>query len=275
MNDKKTIVITGASDGIGAAAARKLKAAGHDVIIVGRSPEKTERVAEKLSSPFYTADYAKLSDVVKLAEELKKYKKIDVLTNNAGAALNKRTVTGDGHEKTFQVNVLAPFLLTYLLLDKLIESKATVVTTSSIASNLTGQKFSLNDIENEKAYTPLKAYGEAKLCNALLTRELNRKYADKGISAVAFEPGVPRTNFACESTPFFKFMYHSVFKYLFTISPDKSAERLIRLALGKPDKDFIRGEIYSYKKPYKIKYSEKGAEEKLWDYCLKAVKDMV
>jgi len=269
--DKKTIVITGASDGIGAAAARKLKAAGHDVIIVGRNPAKTEKIARELSVPYHTADYAKLSNVKRLAEELKKYPKIDVLANNAGAALNKRAVTEDGHEKTFQVNVLAPFLLTYLLIDKLCADRATIVTTASIAANLMGQKFSTDDIENEKNYTPLKAYGEAKLCNVLFTRELDRRYRDKGISAVAYEPGIPRTNFACESTPFFKFMYHSVFKYLFTIPPEKSAERLIRLALGEPDKDFIRGETYSYKKPYKIKYNENGAAQQLWDYCLNAV----
>jgi len=274
MEKKKTIIITGASDGIGAAAARQLKAAGHEVVIVGRNETKCEKIANEINSPYYTADYARLSDVVKLADELNKYPIIDALANNAGAALNERKVTEDGFEQTFQVNVLAPFLLTYLLLDKLCGNAATVIATSSIASNLFGRGFSPDDIENKKSYSPLKAYGEAKLCDALLTRELQKRYGKKGINAVAFEPGVPRTNFASESVAFLKFMYHSAFKYLFTSSPQKSAKRLVRLAVGEPQKDFICGEVYSYKKLYKIKFSDEEAAEKLWEYCYNELKKL-
>jgi len=267
MEDKKTIVITGGSDGIGAAAARELKELGHDVIIVGRNEKKTKAVATELGIPYHIADYAILSDVARLAEELKKYPRIDALANNAGAALNERKTTPDGIEQTFQVNVLAPYLLTRLIIDKLCESKANVIQTASIAANLFGQKFSTEDIQNEKNYSAVKAYGEAKLCDILFTRELNKRYAEKGINAVAFEPGVPRTNFASESVPFLKFMYHSPFKYLFTSSPKSATKRLTRLILGEADKDFIRGETYSYKKPYKVKYNDPAAPSVLWNYC--------
>lgn len=269
MENEKTIIITGGSDGIGAAAARQLKAAGYSVAIVGRNIKKTEKVAKELDIPYHIADYAVLSDVARLAEELKKYPHISALANNAGAALNERKITRDGIEQTFQINVLAPFLLTRLLIEKLCADKANVIQTASIAANLFGRDFSLDDIQNEKNYSPVKAYGEAKLCDVLFTRELNKRYGGKGINAVAFEPGVPRTNFASESAPFLKFMYHSPFKYLFTSSPKSAAKRLNRLLIGDAEKDFIRGETYSYKKPYKIKYNSPSAPAALWEYCEK------
>lgn len=267
--DIKNIVITGASDGIGKAAAKQLKELGHNVIIIGRSEEKTEKVAHDLGAPFHIADYTRLWDVVRLAEELKSYDRIDVLCNNAGGAMGDRSVTVDGNERTFQVNVLAGFLLTRLLADKLCESCATVVQTSSIAANLFGADFGGEDFQNEKNYAPFKAYGYAKLEDILFTRELNKRYKDKGINAVAFEPGVVRTNFASESKGFVKFCYHSPLKYLFTITPKRSAERLIWLATGKPQEDFICGEVYSKKKIMDLKFKDESGEasRRLWDYC--------
>ena len=272
--EPKTIVITGASDGIGAAAAQQLKAMGHQVVIVGRSPEKTARVAKELEAPYHLADYSRLSDVVRLAGELQKYPKIDVLANNAGGAQNRRTLTEDGFERTFQINLLAQFLLTNLLADHLCKSRATVIQTSSIAANLFGSNFNVNDLQSERDYKAFDAYGAAKLEDILFTRELQRRYGEKGISAVAFEPGVVRTNFASESTPFVKFMYHSIFKYLFTISPERSAKRLTTLAAGEAGKDFLPGEVYSGKKLMKLKFRDPDgtAAKTLWDACFEMLK---
>ena len=264
----KTIIITGASDGIGAATARQLNALGHKVIIVGRNAEKTEKLAKELCAPYHIADFSKLEDVIHLARELTAYPHIDVLANNAGAVLNERTITQDGFERTFQINVLAGFLLTTLLTDKLCKDNATVIQTSSIAANIFGHKFNINDIQNERGYNPIKAYSEAKLCNILLTRELHRRYSAHGISAVAFEPGVPRSNFASEASWFLKTAYHSPLKYLFTSSKEKSAKRLIRLALGTPGKDFLCGETYSDKKLFRVKFKDNGSiAEELWNQC--------
>lgn len=273
----KNIVITGASDGIGLAAARKLKALGNNVIIVGRSPEKTKKVAAELDVPFHIADYSKLKDVVRLANELLSYEKIDVLCNNAGGAQGERTLTEDGIERTFQINVLAGFLLTELLIDKLCESNATVIQTSSIASNLFGYDLDIDDFQNERNYAPFKAYGYAKLEDVLFTKELNNRYKKRGLSAVAFEPGVVRTNFASESTGFVKFCYHSPLKYLFTISPEKSAERIVKLALGNPDHDFICGEVYSKDKIMDLKFKDTdgAAARKLWEYCEKLTEKFI
>lgn len=266
---KKTIVITGGSDGIGAAAARALVKAGQNVILVGRNPEKTARVAGELGVPYHLSDYARLSDVVRLAGELNAYDRIDVLANNAGGAQKERKLTEDGFERTFQINLLAPFLLTNLLLDKLSASHATVIQTASIAANLFGADFDPADPESENLYTPFRAYGRAKLCDILFTRELHRRYGDRGICAVAFEPGVVRTNFGSESVAFVRFCYHTPLKYLFTISPEKSARRLTRLALGAPGTDFAPGEVYSYKKPLRLKFRDPdgSAAASLWSAC--------
>lgn len=274
-NKIKTIVITGASDGLGAEAARYLHALGHNVVIVGRNPLKTRKLAEELNIPYHIADYARLGDVVRLARELSAYPEIDVLANNAGAMQNTRAVSEDGYELTFQVNVLAQFLLVKLLAEKLCACRVTVIQTASIAAKMFGNRFDVNDIENENAYTSTKAYGESKLCDILFTRELAKRYGDKGISAVAFQPGIPRTNFACEGPTFFKIMYHSPFKYLFTCSVKSAAKRLVRLATGLPGVDFECGKTYSYKKQYDCRFNDDSAAASLWDYCDGAVSKFI
>ncbi|GHH00833.1 SDR family NAD(P)-dependent oxidoreductase [Comamonas sp. JC664] len=135
----QTIVITGASDGIGAAAARELCAQGHKVVVVGRSPAKTREVATALGADFFVADFARFSEVRELADALRTaYPRIDVLANNAGGVFSQRALTEDGHELTFQVNHLSPFLLTLSLLDTLTASKARVVQTSSLGARVSG-----------------------------------------------------------------------------------------------------------------------------------------
>lgn len=274
--ENKTIVITGASDGIGKAAAKELKSLGNNVIIVGRSKEKTESVAKELDCPYYLVDYADLDQVVKLANELRKLDRIDVLANNAGGVQNERQITKDGFEKTFQINHLGSFLLTYLLLDKLCECNATVIQTSSIAANMFSA-FDIDDLNNEKDYTPFKAYVNGKLENVLFTRELDRRYKSKGINAVAFEPGVVRTNFGAGSIKFVEFAYHSFLKYFFTISPEKSAKRLIWLSMAKPDKDFKTGNIYTKKKVMNIKFKDEDGKvaEELWNKSLKMIEKYI
>ena len=112
----KVVIITGASDGIGAAAARELHSKGARVVVIGRSPEKTKKIAEELGVPYYTADFSRFDDVRKLAASIKKdYRHIDIFVNNAGGIMGtRREITVDGNEKTIQVNHLSPFLLTHL-----------------------------------------------------------------------------------------------------------------------------------------------------------------
>jgi len=244
---RRTIVITGASDGIGAAAARQLAADGHRVVVVGRSPEKTAAVAGEVGADFFVADFARLAEVRALAADLlERYERIDVLANNAGGIMADRQVSEDGHELTFQVNYLAPFLLTTLLLDRLEESRASVISTSSAAHRLFSD-FHLDDLEAERSYAPNAAYGNAKLAVNLFTRELDRRYRASGISAAAFHPGVVATNFAATSTSGMRVMYQTVLSRFLTSSA-KGADTLVWLATTTPGVDWEPGNYYVKRK---------------------------
>ncbi|MDD9206311.1 SDR family NAD(P)-dependent oxidoreductase [Georgenia sp. 10Sc9-8] len=244
----RTIVITGASDGIGAAAARRLSAAGERVVLVGRSPVKTAEVAREVGAPHHVADFARLSEVRDLAERLAAdHPRIDVLANNAGGIMGDRDITEDGFEKTLQVNHLGPFLLTHLLMDTLVDSRATVLNTSSIAARLFG-RIDVDDLNNEGDYSPEKAYGDAKLANILFTKELHRRFHGSGIATAAFHPGNVATNFASGSTSRMRYVYQTPLRHLALIGPDKGTRTLLWLANGTPGTDWTSGEYYEKKK---------------------------
>ena len=265
--EQQTIVITGASDGIGAAAARQLSARGERVVLVGRSPAKTAAVAHELGAPYHLADYADLDQVRNLASELQAaYPRIDVLANNAGGIMGDRAVTKNGFEKTFQVNHLAGFLLTYLLMPALIPGQAKVLQTSSVAAQRYGH-IDIDDLQNEQNYAPQKAYGNAKLENILFTRELHRRFGDQGISAAAFHPGIVATSFASDTTHLMRYVYHSPLKRLFTISPDRGAETLVWLAEGTPGRTWQPGGYYEKNKPgtTNAQADDPNLAEQLWD----------
>lgn len=269
----RTIVITGASDGIGTAAAKIFKERGERVVLVGRDPAKTERAARELDAPFHVADYAELAQVRGLAKELYHYPNIDVLANNAGGIMGARRTTVDGFEMTFQVNHLAGFLLTHLLLPKLVSSQAVVIQTSSRAARGFG-KFDIDDLQNERDWTPHTAYGNGKLANILFTRELQRRHGSEGISAVAFHPGIVGTNFASEQGTFLRGLYHTpVVKKLFTISPEKGAEPLLWLADGTPGVDWELGGYYEKKKPARSAAAahDDALAARLWEKSAKMV----
>jgi NAD(P)-dependent dehydrogenase (short-subunit alcohol dehydrogenase family) len=268
----RIVVITGASDGIGAAAARILKKRGDQVVIVGRSKEKTQRVAKELGAPFYLADFSNFDDVRKLAQHLQSdLPRIDVLANNAGGVMGGRLLTIDRFELTLQVNHLAPFLLTTLLLDALIASKATVIATSSLANRRAG-KLDPDDLTLAHGYSAQDAYCKAKLMNILFSQELNRRYHALGLAVASYQPGVVRTNFSSEFGGSFAVFYTSFLKYVLR-SPDKGAETLVWLATTTPDHDWQPGEYFKDKK---ICRANRQAHDpvlaaQLWDASLAAV----
>ncbi|WP_214108011.1 SDR family NAD(P)-dependent oxidoreductase [Acrocarpospora catenulata] len=248
MSEKKVVVITGASDGIGAAAARRLHANGHTVVVVGRSPEKTRTIAAELGVDSYVADYTRLDDVERLAGELNSaYPRIDVLANNAGGVFGTRTKTVDGFEKTFQVNHLAPFLLTRLLLDTLLASRASVLQTSSTVRF--AKKLDLDDLDHDRNYDPVHAYGASKLENILFTTELHRRYHARGISAASFYPGNVATNFASDTTsPIMRFVRflasNPLIRRAMLSTPDQGADQIVWLAESVPGIDWQPGAYY-------------------------------
>lgn len=243
----RTIVITGASDGIGAAAARALHQAGHEVVVVGCSPEKTRAVAGELGAASYTADFSSLDEVRRLADELgERHPRIDVLAHNAGGLFGRRTMTADGHEMTFQVNHLAPFLLTSLLLPTLVASRASVISTSSLAAR--AGRLDLDDLDHERGYVPARAYGDAKLANIVFTHGLHQRFGDQGVSAAAFHPGVVASNFAAANRGPAWLVYHTPLRRLL-LSSEQGADTLVWLASTTPGQDWTPGLYYERRRP--------------------------
>ncbi|KJL24468.1 Serine 3-dehydrogenase [Microbacterium oxydans] len=242
----KTIVLTGASDGIGAAAARQLAGPAHRLILVGRSAEKTRAVAEETGAEWFTADFARLDDVRALAGKITDAvgdAGIDVLANNAGGIFGDRTPTVDGFEKTMQVNHLAPFLLTNLLLPRLLRTGGAVINTSSIAHRLFGH-LDVDDLDNARRFSPNKAYGDAKLANVLFAKSLHTKFHADGLSAVAFHPGTVQTNFASDSSSVMRLLYRTPLKHLMLIGADKGGATLRWFIEGTPDETWFSGAYY-------------------------------
>lgn len=248
---RRTIVITGGSDGIGAEAARQIAHAGEDrLILVGRSAEKTASVARELGAEYFLADFTKLSDVRRLATDIRQsVDRVDVLANNAGGVFGERTVTTDGNEKTFQVNLLAPFLLTHLLLDLLRAGDGAVVNTSSASAKIVG-KVDVDDLNHERTYAPMRAYGDAKLASILFARGLHSRYYSQGINAVAFDPGNVRTGFGAENNDVLTWLlYRTPLSRLALIPPEKGGANLAYFLTGTPGVDWEPGRFYAQQKP--------------------------
>jgi NAD(P)-dependent dehydrogenase (short-subunit alcohol dehydrogenase family) len=243
--DGRTIVITGGSSGIGAAAARMLRAKGAEVVITGRSAE-TQRLADEIGADPHLVDFADLADVERFAQALlDRYPRIDVLVNNVGGIIGDRRVTRDGHEMTLQVNHLAGFLLTRRLRQRLEESRAVVINTSSVANNLGSIDF--DDLQNEKSYQAFRAYGRAKLMNILHAMEIERRF--DGVHAASFHPGGISTGFAREGGGLIRWIYESPLRHLFLKSPEKGVDTLVWLVTARPGADWTSGEYYARRKP--------------------------
>ncbi len=243
---RKTILITGASDGIGAACARDLAAKGHRLLVTGRSRQKIEAIARATGAEHFVADFTRLDDVRALAEAVRAAldgQGLDVLANNAGGIFGDRTPTADGFEKTLQVNHLAPFLLTHLLLDELRAGSGAVVNTSSIANRLFG-RLDVDDLNNHQHFSAHRAYGDAKLANILFTRGLHARFYQQGVTSVAFHPGNVATSFASDTTSPMRFLYGTWLRRLALISPERGGATLAWFIEGTPDVTWQSGAYY-------------------------------
>lgn len=192
-----TAVITGASAGIGAETAARLHDLGWKLAIVGRNKERTDAVAASVGGTAFYADYDSLADVRSLAAALlAKYPRIDVLLNNAGGLTSPRGLTVDGHERTFQRNHLAPFLLTGLLRARLEKHGGRVVSTSSIMNRIGEVRLDDLQWEHRPWLGGWKAYGTAKLETVLFARELARR---SSLESYSVHPGYVATGFGTDS----------------------------------------------------------------------------
>jgi retinol dehydrogenase 14 len=199
----KTVLVTGASGGIGRATALGLAVRGAHLVITGRDRRRIGDAAVEIRAAgggqvdVFVADLSAQSEVRRLADEVRSVRRIDVLVNNVGGFWNTRHVTADGLERTFALNHLAPFLLTNLLLDRLKhDAPARVVTVSSNAHNM--GRIDFDDLQGEHSYSGARAYNQSKLANVLFSYELARKLQHTAVTANALHPGVVRTAFGAE-----------------------------------------------------------------------------
>jgi NAD(P)-dependent dehydrogenase (short-subunit alcohol dehydrogenase family) len=194
-------------------------------------------------------DFADLGQVRELATELTAtHARIDVLVDNAGLIAGRRTVTRDGHELTVQVNHLGPYLLTRLLRDPLVAAGGRVIVTASAAGSGSRAVLDLDDLENAKDYTPLRAYARSKLANVLFTRELARRWGPDGVTAASFHPGLVRSRFGSSSTPLVRVLLASPARLLMR-SPENGADTLVWLATSTPGVDWRSGGYYADRSP--------------------------
>lgn len=263
------VVLTGATRGIGRAAALVLAQRGAVLALVGRDPARvadTARAARALGGDApvheHVADLAQMSEVRRLAAELlERYPRIDVLANNAGALFTERHLTSDGFEQTFALNHLSPFLLTTLLLDRLLASHARVVTTSSDAHK--SGRLDLDDLQFEHTrYRPGQAYARSKLCNVLFTRELQRRRPDLAVNC--FHPGLIRTGFGKSDGRLARLGMTAA--GVFMRAPTSGARPLVWLALD-PDAGELRGQYVEKQRP--VEPSPQARDDQLaaalWD----------
>jgi NAD(P)-dependent dehydrogenase (short-subunit alcohol dehydrogenase family) len=236
VTDRKTIVVTGASDGIGLEASSQLAAQGHHIVMVGRDPRKLESAVARVRSESpevpidsFVCDFASLAAVRELAGRLlASYPRIDVLVNNAGTVFDRRTLTDDGIEATFQVNHLGGFLLTELLLDRLVASAPARIVTTSSAGHY-GGTMDLDDLGFEHGYQIMRAYNRSKLANVLYTHDLATRLEGTGVTANCLHPGAVATNI-WSGAPWFARPFLNVAKKVVMISPATGGARLTFLA---------------------------------------------
>jgi NAD(P)-dependent dehydrogenase (short-subunit alcohol dehydrogenase family) len=231
----KTVVITGATSGIGEVAALRLARQGARLLLVARDRRRAERTLARLRSAapaaahgVYQADLSRLSKMRRVGAEIAEAEpRIDVLINNAGAFFTARRLTEDGLERTFALNHMAYFVLTCALVDRLkAAAPSRIVSTASDAHR--GARLDFTDLQGEKSYDGYKAYGRSKLCNILFTRELARRLAGTGVTANCLHPGFVATRFGDQAGGVMSLVIRAA--KLFAISPQKGADTVVHLA---------------------------------------------
>ena len=182
----KTVVITGASNGIGRSAAVALARMGARLVLVCRDRGRGQAVVSEVTAlgaraDLVLANLAEFAPVRAAAREiLGLCPRIDVLVNNAGAIFEERSVTADGFERTFALNHLSYFLLTSLLLERLKESAPARIVNVASRAHWRAKAVDLDDLKGERSYSAWRRYGESKLANILFTRELARRLSGTG-----------------------------------------------------------------------------------------------
>jgi len=268
----KTVVITGATSGIGEVAADRLAQKGARIVFIARDRGRGQETLKHLRAiaghdnhAVHYADLSTLDEMKRVAKAIADSEpQIDVLINNAGAMFTERQVTADGLEKTFAVNHMAYFVVTNLVLDRLKAAPggARIVSTASDAHK--GAKLDFADLQSEKQYSGFGVYGKSKLCNILFTRELAKRLTGTNVTANCLHPGFVGTRFGDQSGGLLSLAIRLAKN--FALSPEQGAQTIIHLA-SSPDVEGKSGGYY-----VKSKLATPSAEaqndadaKRLWD----------
>jgi NAD(P)-dependent dehydrogenase (short-subunit alcohol dehydrogenase family) len=264
----KTIVITGATSGIGEVAAIRLAEQGARIVHVARDARRAEatQVALRKANPganhvAHLADLSLLSEMKRVAGEIAAAEpRIDVLIDNAGALFNSRRETADGLEMTFALNHMGYFVITNLLLPNIVNGGRIVAVASGAHR---AAKLDLDDLQLRNGFGGWRAYANSKLCNILFTRALARR-TQRGITANCLHPGFVATRFADQSGGWTQRLAGFA-KRLSAITPEEGAKTIIYLA-SSPEVAGVSGK-YFYKcmpeTPTKAGQNDDDAE-RLW-----------
>jgi NAD(P)-dependent dehydrogenase (short-subunit alcohol dehydrogenase family) len=267
----KIVMVTGATDGIGKVTARELAKMGATVVAVGRNRAKGESVVNEIKAlgghniEFMAADLSSMAEVRKLADDFKrKYDRLHVLVNNAGAIFTSRKQSIDGYEMTLALNHLNYFLLTHLLLDVLKTSiPSRIVNVSSDAH--TSGRLDFSDLQSQRFFNPMRVYGTSKLMNIMFTYELARRLEGTGVTANVLHPGLVRTQFGKNNGLLVRGIM-IILQRLGGITVEQGAETMIYLA-SSPEVEGVTGKYFYKCKPMKTipaSYDE-AAAKRLWE----------
>jgi len=248
--DGRVCIVTGATSGVGHAAAQRLARGGAHLVIVCRNGEKAAAVQAELAREYgaqvdvVLADFTRLADVrAAAATILEQYPRIDVLINNAGVHMTHRTLTVDGHETAFAVNHLAPFLLTRLLLDRIKASAPARI----IQVNSQGHRFDGLDLDDltwaRRYYIGVRGYGAAKTAQLLTVWELADRLAGSGVTINAMHPGAVKSNIGMNNGLLYR-LYNRIVIYPFLKDPAIAGDAIYYLAAA-PEMANVSGKFFN------------------------------